>query len=264
MRSILGLPMKVHAACGLVPCLWLAAAAGFLDEQRAYPRFRGAEKNCAQLVAALYSAKGLAARQSEVFIRVFKEEALVELWARAGSADTFALVRTFAICAPSGDLGPKRRQGDGQVPEGVYRVSGFNPTSAFHMSLRVSYPNASDAILGVKGHLGGDIFIHGNCVTIGCVPIQDEFIEQLYLACVYARDHGQKQIPVHLFPTRMDEAGMAMLRRASRDTALQDFWSNLRQVYDAFERTHRVPSVTVDKAGRYVLDAAVDRQRPGR
>jgi len=203
--------MGPGVTAGLVLCLWSAAAAGLLEEQRAYPRFRGAEKNCAELVAALFSAKGLAARQSEVFIRVFKEEAVVELWARARSADTCALVRTFRICASSGTLGPKRRQGDGQVPEGVYRVSGFNPTSAFHMSLRLNYPNGSDAILGERGRLGGDIFIHGNCVTIGCMPIEDEFIEQLYLACVYARDHGQKEIPVHVFPTRMDDTGMAML-----------------------------------------------------
>jgi murein L,D-transpeptidase YafK len=242
---------------GLILLLPVVAAPGFLEDQRVYPRFRTAEKNCAELVAALFSAKGLAARRSDVFIRVFKEEAAVELWARSGSTDTFALVRTYEICASSGRLGPKRRQGDGQVPEGVYRVSGFNPTSAFHMSLRLNYPNASDAVLGEKGQLGGDIFIHGNCVTIGCVPIQDEFIEQLYLVCVYARDRGQKEIPVHVFPTRMDQTGMAMLRRASRDTTLQGFWSDLRQVYDAFERTHRVPTVTVGRDGSYRV---VERQ----
>ncbi len=110
----------------------------------------------------------------DILLRAYKQESELELWAKNKKDKQYTLLKTYKICASSGTLGPKRKQGDIQVPEGFYVIDRFNPVSNFYLSLGVSYPNASDKILGVKGALGGDIFIHGNCVTIGCLPISDD------------------------------------------------------------------------------------------
>ena len=92
-------------------------------------------------------------------------------------------IRTFSILAASGTLGPKLRQGDMQVPEGLYRIESLNPNSAFHLSLRINYPNADDrnqARLDRRTNLGGDIMIHGNRVSIGCLAMGDEAAEDLF------------------------------------------------------------------------------------
>src|SRR5205814_6993990 len=108
------------------------------------------------------------------------------------------LIKTYRVCAASGGLGPKLQAGDGQVPEGFYEISQFNPWSQFLLSMRVSYPNALDRKLK---HTGGDIFIHGNCVTIGCLPIEDGPIQELYIIAKDAHAAGPR-LDCVLFPRR--------------------------------------------------------------
>ena len=165
------------------------------------------------------------------------------------------LVKSYPICASSGVLGPKRRQGDMQVPEGFYVVDRFNPVSSFHLSLGFNYPNDSDRVLSDKRSPGGDVFIHGNCVTIGCIPIEDGPMEEVYVAAVDARLGGARSIPVHIFPARMDEAGVSWLKgQAKGDVELEGFWGGLVEGYAAFETSRRVPTVRVDRqTGRYVV-----------
>ena len=147
-------------------------------------------------------------------------------------------------------MGPKRQQGDGQVPEGFYNVAVFNPYSSYHLSLGINYPNASDRIVG-KGNLGGDIMIHGSCVTIGCMPLTDTYIKEVYILAVEARTNGQQTIPVHIFPTKMDEKGMNLL--ADTNSKQLDFWKNIKTGYDYFEQKKQLPKFSVDKAGKYVF-----------
>ena len=107
---------------------------------------------------------------------------MLEVWGAAGNG--WKLIRSHAILAASGRLGPKLREGDLQVPEGVYRLTGFNPNSSYHLSIRVDYPNADDragARAEGRTRLGGDIYIHGKAVSIGCVALGDVAIEELYL-----------------------------------------------------------------------------------
>ncbi|OFY92566.1 MAG: hypothetical protein A3K10_04015, partial [Bacteroidetes bacterium RIFCSPLOWO2_12_FULL_31_6] len=139
-----------------------------------------------------------------IFIRIFKKEAILELWAKSSKDTCFKLFNTYDICASSGDLGPKRKQGDGQVPEGFYEISVFNPYSSYYLSLGINYPNQSDRIISGKGDLGGDIMIHGNCVTIGCIPITDDKIKEVYTLAVEAHSKGQAKIQVHSFPAKME------------------------------------------------------------
>jgi murein L,D-transpeptidase YafK len=154
------------------------------------------------------------------------------------------LVRTYPICASSGTLGEKTRAGDGQVPEGFYEISGLNPASNFLLSLRVSYPNQRDRRLR---HTGGDIFIHGSCVTIGCIPIEDGPIQELYVIAADAHAAGAKML-VHIFPGRGWER---LLERAAANVELRDFWQNLREGDALFESTHEPARVSVDAQGRY-------------
>lgn len=186
----------------------------------------------------------------ELFMRVFKEDKVVEVWLKSVGEKEFKLFKTYAICASSGELGPKRQQGDGQVPEGFYSVAVFNPYSSYHLSLGINYPNASDRIIG-KGNLGGDIMIHGSCVTIGCMPLTDTYIKEVYVLCVEARNNGQQTIPVHIFPTKMDEKGMGFL--SETNSKQLDFWKNIKIGYDYFEQKKQLPKISVDKAGKYVF-----------
>jgi murein L,D-transpeptidase YafK len=225
----------------------------FLDQQRKTSRFVTAEKEKIGLVKELFKSKGLSFPDIQIYLRVFKNEESLELWARTGKIDTFVLIRDYHICSNSGNLGPKRRQGDGQVPEGCYYISQFNPYSNFYLSLGLNYPNESDRIIGGKENLGGDIFIHGDCVTIGCIPLTDYYIKELYVICVYAKNNGQVKIPVHLFPLKLNDAGMTLLKGYFKDDTLISFWTDLQKIYDRFNETHALVQVYVDKKGNYLL-----------
>src|SRR5207244_4495553 len=134
----------------------------------------------------------------------------------------------------------KRMEGDRQVPEGFYFIEEFNPNSDYCLSLLLNYPNYADQKMG-KGKSGGDIYIHGGCVTVGCMPMTDEGIKELYIICLNAKINGQDYIPVHIFPTRLTKNGMAYLNREfPKDAARQQFWSNLKTGYDYFEKTHKL------------------------
>jgi murein L,D-transpeptidase YafK len=145
--------------------------------------------------------------------------------------------------------------GDGQVPEGLYRVTTLNPWSRFHLSLRLDYPNAADRARnpGVPvSALGGEIFIHGNCVTIGCVPIGDEAIEEVYLAALETRGRGG-EISVLVLPARPgSERWTALTRDAS--AANGPLWRSLAGISERLDASHRLPSVRAGSAGTYLLD----------
>jgi len=184
---------------------------------------------------------------SAIFLRAFKQEKQMELWMKKDSF--FYLFKTYNICYVPGRPGPKRKQGDGQVPEGVYYIDRFNPESNFHLSLRVNYPNESDRILSDQEKPGGEIYIHGNCVSVGCIPIEDANIEEVYLLSLDATNGRQEQIPIHIFPCRLDDNNLLDL--VDSDLFNRSFWENLQTVYTSFEQKKVVPRVSVNSAGRY-------------
>lgn len=114
---------------------------------------------------------------------VFKKNHRLELWAKDKSHSHWIEITAFPILAASGNLGPKLRQGDYQVPEGIYQINRLNPNSHFHLSMGLNYPNQFDrqvAKYDGRQQLGGDIFIHGGKSSAGCIAIGDEAIEQLF------------------------------------------------------------------------------------
>jgi murein L,D-transpeptidase YafK len=218
-------------------------------------RVAAARQNRARAVSALFTAAGVEYPPPELYLRAFKHERELEVWAGA-AGKPLKKVKTYPFCAASGVLGPKRREGDLQVPEGFYTIDLFNPTSAYHLSIRVSYPNESDRILGRKP-LGGAIMVHGNCVSIGCIAIEDEPIEELYLMTWDARQRMGRNVPIHIFPRRLDAAGLGALEKeAGADAALLAFWRGLAPGFSLFEETKRPPRVSVDmKTGAYRVRA---------
>jgi len=228
-----------------------ALAGDYASKQRQNRRVAAAWKAQHADVKATFRAADAAWPPRGVFLRSFKSEGQLELWAEPKTGERLVRVKTFPICASSGVLGPKERSGDGQVPEGFYRIDRFNPWSSYHLSLGLDYPNAVDRARAAGRPPGGDIFIHGDCVTIGCIPLQDDPIEWLYVAMVLARDGGQRRIPVHVFPCRFDttSCSRALSTASKGDAELTAFWTTLEEGYDAFRATGRVPRTQASKSG---------------
>lgn len=255
------LRLVLLAALVFVSAAATASAREFAASQRRHPRVKAAAAERMEAVEASFRAVGAAWPPAGVYLRGFKAEGAVELWAAPAQQDAaWVLVRSFPVCASSGKLGPKRRQGDLQVPEGFYEVSRFNPRSSYHLALGVSYPNAADRFHSRGQPPGNAIMIHGDCVTVGCLPLQDGPIEDLYLAAMMARDHGQRSIPIHIFPCRLDELGCQALLtvQSALRPELAEFWAGLRPGHDEFTATGVPPRVRANRDGSYTV-----HPRPG-
>jgi murein L,D-transpeptidase YafK len=232
-----------------------ADAATFSLAQLQYDRVRDARAEVRYGIKKLFRDRGLRYPAADIYMRVFKREHALELWVRPEGDTIFSLLRTYEICAQSGELGPKRGKGDNQVPEGFYTIDRFNPYSDYHLSLHVDYPNRSDQLISTQPDLGGDIMIHGGCNSIGCLALTDEGIKQLYWVAVEARTAGQQRIPIDIYPSRLDDENFAQLSRVfAKSPALVNFWRTLKPGFDFFEKKHILPTVRVDAIGHYIIN----------
>lgn len=182
-----------------------------------------------------------------VYLRAFKEERILELWMRRRDTGKYELFRTWPIASASGGLGPKLAEGDSQVPEGFYAVTPerMKPDSQFHLAFNLGYPNAYDL---AHQRSGSYIMIHGAECSIGCLAMTDAKIEEIYTLGAAALEYGQPFFRVHLFPFRMTAERMCIIS----GQPWEDFWKNLKQGYDLFEKTQVPPEVEV-KNLRYVF-----------
>ena len=180
-----------------------------------------------------------------VFIRIFKEESLLEVWIRSGAE--YQHLKDYFICAYSGYLGPKLQEGDRQAPEGFYKVKKYqlNPNSKFHLSFNLGFPNEYDL---AHDRTGSFLMVHGNCVSDGCYAMTDEKIEEIYTLVEGALQKGQKYVQVHAFPFRMTDVNMALYGNSE----WYDFWANLKEGYDYFELEKLPPHVKVENK-RYII-----------
>lgn len=232
----------------LLCLVFFTQSTGFLSEQLRYTRVRAAFDEKKREIEARLLDLSVPSDSLRLFVRVFKQEGRLEIWVGQWGRP-YALYDTIPICLSSGKLGPKRRQGDGQVPEGLYEIDRFNPYSSFHLSLGLNYPNGSDRIRANGNNPGGDIFIHGSCVSIGCIPITDDHIKTLYVLAVLAREAGHDKIEVHVFPFELvDNFQTKYPGHADRA-----FWEELQPFYRAFAQNKLLPMYYIDSQGRYLM-----------
>jgi murein L,D-transpeptidase YafK len=228
----------------------------FLQNQKASFRVANAFSSKEDTLQREFKAKGLQWPAKYIFIRSFKYDSQLEIWVKNDLKDKYKLFKTYKVCMQSGSMGPKRLQGDYQVPEGFYYINEFNPRSNYHLSLGLNYPNASDRILSDSLRPGNSIYIHGSCVSVGCIPVTDEDIEEIYILASYAKAAGQEYIPVHIFPIRYNQKKSLdyFTNNTRNNPVLQRFSQQLKKAYDEFEDTKEVPIILIDKKGDYVID----------
>jgi murein L,D-transpeptidase YafK len=226
----------------------------FKETQLRYSRVKTAYEDKESVVKQYFMEKKLSYQKFQVFIRAFKKEETLEVWIKETGKEGFEFLHTYEFCSTSGTLGPKRKEGDLQIPEGIYHINHFNPQSNFYLSLGLNYPNASDKILSHATTPGGSIYIHGNCVTIGCIPITDDKIKELYVLAVEARNNGQEKIPVHVFPARLDAGTVEkLIEEHPPSEKFRSFWKNLELIYQDFKSTKKIRTVKVNNKGEYYL-----------
>ncbi|MDZ4811703.1 MAG: murein L,D-transpeptidase family protein [Pseudomonadota bacterium] len=175
-----------------------------------------------------------------VFVRIFKQERELELWMQSDADRAYQLVHSYPICAYSGELGPKTRQGDGQAPEGFYSVrrAQLNPASSYHLSFNLGYPNVFEH---AQGWTGDYLMVHGNCVSIGCYAMGDEAIEEIYTLMDAALRSGQRAVNVHAFPFHLDAKHEAQRQNSPH----AEFWAQLAEGYRAFDTARLPPQIRV-------------------
>jgi murein L,D-transpeptidase YafK len=253
----------------------------------------------------LLKKSGIKYPPKDVFLRVYKLEGTVELFARNSLSAPFTCVTTYtAHNLPKNyyeqpslahlDAGPKEQQGDIKVPEGVFKVLYHNPWSSYHLSIALGYPNPADAIraykekiISAKGKntilqwwrdhgktinkdliagipslwsnkeaipVGNEIFMHGKNVSIGCIPIGDKNIEEVFLLTDPRWVQGTQ---IHIYPFRFTNKKLSPMRRRYEKAKpwLKDFWQSLAEIDSYFEKTGSLPALYIDKdSGRYHIE----------
>lgn len=225
------------------------AQTSFLDYQMGFYRVQKAYSSHYQNIKKEFEVKNFAFPPRDILLMSFKAEGVLEVWVKQGY--TYELFKVYNVCKKSGDFGPKRAQGDQQVPEGLYSINVFNPNSEYHLSLGVSYPNTADKLHSSASDLGGDIYIHGSCVTIGCLPMTDEVMEEIYVLSLLAKNEGQQIIPIHLYPFKFNKLTEYIFYKEYPQHV--SFWENLKSEYYFFKENQRIRSYNFDNFGNYTF-----------
>jgi len=224
---------------------WKETSNPFREEQLRFERVRDAYQLKATKVKKILTLNNIQSFEYDLFLRAFKKEEILEVWVKSKTNSEYQLIWEYPFCKNSGTLGPKREEGDRQIPEGFYEISSFNPKSQFLLSLKVNYPNASDKILSHREKPGSDIYIHGNCQTVGCIPITDPFIQELYIFAVEGKSRKNNVIPIYIFPSKKWN------ELSSASTEMQSFWKNLKVGFDFFEKNKNLPKIKIEENGKY-------------
>jgi murein L,D-transpeptidase YafK len=185
---------------------------------------------------------------SPILVRVFKEEAELEVW-KQDTSGRFQILKTYPICRWSGDLGPKLWEGDGQTPEGFYRFTPalMNPHSNYYLAINIGYPNSFDKANTRDGSL---LMIHGDCRSAGCYAMTDEQISEIYSLVRDSFLGGRPSFQIQAYPFRLTPANLAR----HRNNPNLAFWKMLKIGNDHFEATQLEPKVDVCSR-LYVFDA---------
>ena len=198
-------------------------------------------------------------RDASIMIRIFKAESELEVWMTTNTGE-YTLFATYPVCFWSGTLGPKLKEGDRQAPEGFYTVTlpqAYRAGARWVVGLDLGFPNSFDK---VNSRTGSAILVHGGCASIGCFAVTNPVNDEIDKLVLHSIEAGQAYVPIHVFPFRMTSENF------NRYDVPQwrDFWRNLKDGYDLFERTHRPPRVSVCDSS-YVFEPVnrIEAANPG-
>ncbi|TAG87381.1 MAG: hypothetical protein EAZ20_10700 [Bacteroidetes bacterium] len=230
----------------------------YLKQELKFPRVREAYKTKKEIINQYYEDKKIDQESVQIYIRVFKKEKELEIWAKDKQKEQFILLKKYPICDISGNLGPKRKLNDNQIPEGFYHIDRFNPNSTYLLSLGLNFPNKSDKYsIDSTEKLKSEIFIYGGCKTKGSIPMSDDKIKEIYVMAVDAKAAGQKKIAVSIFPTKLNNENFNFLKEEHADKPeLVKFWKQLKEGYNAFEKCKKLPDIMIDNKGNYKIKPA--------
>lgn len=228
----------------------IAQVSSFLDNQLKYERVKSASEKYDKTLSQTYAKHKLTFPAKNIYLRIFKKEKQLEVWASDNLI--YTLIKTYSFTAFSGKLGPKQKEGDLQIPEGFYLLEKFNPASNYYLSMKVNYPNNADKKRNKdQPKIGGDIFIHGSNKTIGCVPIGDDNIAELYWLCAKQYSVNTK-IPIHIFPCKMEKKEVDNL--VEKNPQWENLWKSMQPMYLFFQSHKMLGEVTgTDNTGNYQL-----------
>ncbi len=227
----------------------------FIFGQKRYKKVRTAYQEKENYLANKLEEKNLSIQDINILMVAYKNESEFEVYVKSKTDISYQKLLTYPICSNSGVLGTKNREGDYQVPEGFYYINHFNPTSSYFLSLGISYPNQADKNRNPKTQtkdLGGAIYLHGDCVTIGCIPVTDNYIKEIYVLAVQARANGQTKIPIYIFPFRLTKQNKEHFYLKNQN--LVGFWDNIKIGYEEFEATKKELSFQINEKGNYIFD----------
>jgi murein L,D-transpeptidase YafK len=255
MKSLL-LPVALIVLFTILTSQYVFGQPSYIENQKSNSKPGEVFSRLEDSVRRQFEEKNLPWPPQSLYVRSFKYDKLLEVWVKGSNDQPFTLFKTYRVCMQSGTTGPKRSEGDYQVPEGFYYINEFNPNSKYHLSLGLNYPNASDKILSDSVRPGGAIYIHGSCVSTGCIAISDIPIEELYIIATNVRTKGQDFIPVHVFPVKYNnQKSVDQLTESFKSNlAINKFILSLKTAFDYFEEKKQLPVILVNKKGEYIIN----------
>ncbi|MFN5181671.1 MAG: murein L,D-transpeptidase family protein [Bacteroidota bacterium] len=224
----------------------------FLKTQKKNKRVKNAFNEKFNYLSTSLNKMGVGINNMNLILIAYKDEQKIDVYVKNSRDSKYIKFKTYDICEKSGVLGPKRKEGDLQVPEGFYYINHFNPASNFYLSLGLNYPNVSDKIKSGNVNPGGAIYIHGDCVTIGCLPLTDDKIKEIYVLACMARSSGQNKIPVYIFPYEMVNSKHEEMKNKFRENQMMlRFWENIKIGYNQFITNMKEVEFSTDSKGNY-------------
>lgn len=171
------------------------------------------------------------AENLEILFIAIKEAKILEVYVKRKTQKQFRWFKSYLFSTFSGVLGPKKQEGDKQIPEGFYQITHLNPKSKYHLSLGINYPNPYDQ---ANGFTGSAIFIHGGMESVGCIAIGDDAIEEIYVLTDIAQQNDQNEISVLIYPYAMHTEKHKLMLKTT-DEATAHFWDRLATSYQYFQ-----------------------------
>jgi murein L,D-transpeptidase YafK len=242
---VCALGLRVLMASAVVAAV--SALGGCYTQDGGYDIPSRATKELSPEMEAALARKNMP-KDSPILVRLFKEESELEVW-KQDTSGRYALLKVYPICRWSGDLGPKKLEGDRQAPEGFYPITPglMNPNSNYYLAINTGFPNPYDK---ANNRHGAFLMIHGDCSSRGCYAMTDEQIGEIYSLGREAFLGGQKEYQIEAYPFRMTPANLARHRNNPNFA----FWKMIKEGYDHFEVSHREPRIDVCDR-HYVFDA---------